>query len=113
MRELLLFSLLIILSGCCSPIECKPAKTGFIIYKPITEAIDKYKIDNNSYPQNLSELVPKYINGIPRAEGKRVPSPVEYENQGISYTLKFNYTGPGFNWCTYTPEKNWQCGGAY
>ena len=32
--------------------------------KPIIEAIEKYKKDNGKYPENLSDLVPKYIPSI-------------------------------------------------
>ena len=35
------------------------------------------------------------------------------ENFKTSYSLRFTYTGPGVNNCTYTPEKKWNCNGHF
>jgi hypothetical protein len=106
--------LILTLSGCCGPMECKPAKVGFNVYEPIIGALEKYKSENNSYPDSLHDLVPKYIAKIPDSPNPPRPSNIEYKKDKENYFLKFTYGGPGMNICKYDSiEKHWLCSGFY
>lgn len=102
------------MSGCCGPMECKPAKLGFETYKPLILALNKFKNENQEYPNSLNELVPQYINVIPESPTPNRSSEIEYEKFGKEYELKFSYGGPGMNFCRYgSSESAWNCLGYY
>jgi len=106
--------LIVTLSGCCGPMECKPAKVGFEVYKPIIYALEKYKSENNGYPNSLQDLVPNYIDKIPNSPRPPRPSNIEYKKDKENYLLKFTYGGPGMNICKFgSIEKRWLCSGFY
>lgn len=86
------------------------AEKGYAACAPVIAALENYKESNGAYPNSLAELVPDYISAVP-TEVNDIP--ITYEKVDESYTLSFGYTGPGMNRCTYSPEENWHCSGAY
>ncbi|MDH3976188.1 MAG: hypothetical protein OEV42_18100 [Deltaproteobacteria bacterium] len=94
--------------------KCKPAVAGFEIYAPIIDALEKYNLENSSYPDSLDSLVPEYLSvkPVPNPNGRQ-PSMVEYEKNHDEYKLMFEYLGPGINICTYSPSNKWNCYGYY
>jgi len=109
---------LIILSGalisCCAPMQCQPAKQGFIAYNPLILALDKYNSETNKYPEKLEELIPDYLSTLPKSPTPPRPSNVEYIKLDTGYQLIFHYGGPGMNICKYSSDsKAWSCSGFY
>ncbi len=86
------------------------AERGYAALDPIIKALEQYHTDKGAYPESLEELVPYYITSIPTQVNDES---IFYTKSGESYSLAFHYIGPGMNTCTYTPEDNWQCSGAY
>jgi hypothetical protein len=86
------------------------AERGYQACAPIIEALDRYREANNAYPDSLADLVPDYLPAIPAEVNDE---PILYERTDESYTLSFSYTGPGLNYCIYTPEVGWRCSGLY
>lgn len=87
------------------------AEMGYAISAPVIEALEKYKADHRSYPENLADLAPDYLPSIPT---KTDELEFSYSSTGDGYRFSFHYRGPGMNTCTYASEaKDWQCSGAY
>jgi hypothetical protein len=86
------------------------AERGYAALDPIIKALEQYRNDKGTYPELLDELVPDYIPDIPKEVNDES---IFYAKTGGSFALSFHYLGPGMNTCTYTPEKQWQCSGAY
>lgn len=86
------------------------ADKGYAISEPVIAALEKFKSDHGSYPDELAGLVPDYLSEIPTTTGELDFS---YTRNGESYAFSFHYRGPGLNTCTYTPEEKWRCSGAY
>ena len=110
MRKYIRFALPIGLAfffGCATPGHGEKAEHGYATLQPVIEALKRYKSDNGRYPNDLNELVPKYLSSFPREiDG----FPMEYSP---AYNLHFDYTGPGYNHCDYSPNIYWTCGGSY
>ncbi len=72
-----------------SPILIDYSK-GYNIKKlnPLIDALEKFKTDNNVYPELIHLLVPKYIDAIPKPSALTIRN-VEYKRNGESYTLLF------------------------
>ncbi len=86
------------------------AERGYALSEPVIAALEEYKTENGVYPQTLAELVPEYISAVPT---KDEVLDFSYISTGDSFSFSFHYIGPGMNTCTYTPEEQWQCSGAY
>ncbi len=93
------------------------AEHAFAAAFPVTEALENYKNEKGKYPQNLSELVPKYLEKDP---GQEETGEVRFtyfpDAQGKTYRLRFSYEIPmgGSDECSFTPEvKKWNCGGKF
>jgi hypothetical protein len=70
----------------------------------VLDAIQSYRADKGSYPDDLAELVPGYLDQIPRARMGLVPHRNEeftYSNFGDSFALEF----ASVLWvqCAYSP----------
>jgi hypothetical protein len=139
-------SVLLILSVVCLLISCEAekiqiscgisevSKVGINHLQPLADAMEKYKSDNNRYPESFEELLPKYISKIPIiATGKEesidtlkfdvlineklFPGLKIIENDGSYFKLEFIPTdnricllGGRNNICEYTSEKKqWGC----
>lgn len=86
------------------------AEHGYALSKPVIDALEQYKEDNGVYPDTLAELAPNYLLEAPK---KNDELDFSYSSTGDSFSFSFQYFGPGMNTCVYTPEKQWQCSGAY
>jgi hypothetical protein len=86
------------------------AERGYAVCGPIINALEQYRIENGEYPQSLAELAPDYLALIPTRVNDQ---PIAYMKTGESFSLSFYYIGPGMNACTFTPETQWRCSGAY
>jgi hypothetical protein len=86
------------------------AEQGYQACAPLIEALAQYHLQKNEYPAALAELVPAVLAALP-PEVKSME--ITYAREGASYTLKFSYTGPGINHCSYTPADGWKCSGYY
>lgn len=86
------------------------AEKGYAACEPVIAALETYYAENGSYPDKLAELVPTYIASVPT---KTSDLDFSYSKRDNSYALSFHYLGPGMNTCKYTPEKKWNCSGAY
>jgi hypothetical protein len=116
--KFLLFSLLVVLflAACfLTPTEEPPgvgakADQGYAACNPILAALEQYRSEKGAYPESLHVLAPGYLAIVPQeVNGYEI----RYEKVNESFVLAFEYTGPGMNICTYTPETKWQCSGAY
>jgi len=100
----------------CSPFTAEPpgvgekAERGYAALDPVIKALEQHHTDKGTYPESLDELVPGYTASIPTEVNDES---IFYAKTGESYSLAFHYIGPGMNTCTYTPEDQWQCSGAY
>lgn len=86
------------------------AERGYQICAPVINALNAFKQANGSYPPSLAELAPDYLLKVPVEVNNE---PITYKLTTTSYQITFGYIGPGINICTYSPEKDWQCSGAY
>jgi hypothetical protein len=113
---LLLISLLFLLSACEPPGKGEKAERGYAEGARLIKALDAFKQNNGRYPEQLGELVPKYLDAVPDASKTGSNSlRFWYAPKGDSYRITFNYRGPGSNNCIYEPSmrKSWVCGGGY
>ncbi len=117
LRLLLLIVIVIVILACNAslPTEEPPgvgdkAERGYALSEPVIAALEEYKEDNGVYPEALAELAPNYLPAVPK---KNDELDFSYSSTGDSFTFSFHYVGPGMNTCAYTPEKQWQCSGAY
>jgi len=86
------------------------AEHGYATLEPLIKTLEQYQADTSAYPESLEELVPDYISSIPTEVNDQ---PIYYKKVDESFILSFHYIGPGMNTCSYTPEDQWQCSGAY
>ncbi len=86
------------------------AERGYAALDPVIKALEQYHADKGTYPETLEELAPDYISSTPTEVNDES---INYARSGESYSLAFHYIDPGMNTCTYTPENQWQCSGAY
>jgi hypothetical protein len=87
------------------------ADQGYMLSRPVIAALEQYKADHGSYPEELAELTPDYLPTVTANTGE---IDFSYSSTGKSYSFSFHYIGPGMNICTYKPEaKDWHCSGAY
>lgn len=86
------------------------AEKGYAASELVISALEQYRADKGSYPEELAELIPEYLAVNPLTTEVQDFS---YLKNGESYSLSFHYLGPGMNTCKYTPEEKWKCSGAY
>lgn len=126
MKQFLYILLLpFLFSGCilmlfqCKPEKCEEAQTSFEKLQPVINALTFYSEQNKTFPDSLAQLVPKYLEDVPR---KMNGYPVLYSSESSifseseeinDYELGFSYSGPGMNHCYYQPKKGWECFGYY
>jgi hypothetical protein len=87
------------------------AEQGYAFSEPIIAALEAYKNDHGSYPEDLDQLAPDYLPVAPVA-----PDDLDYSysSDGPTYSFSFHYRGPGLNTCTYESEaEEWDCSGAF
>lgn len=116
-RIILLIAVVIITLACNTilPTEEPPgvgdkAERGYAVCNQIINALEQFRVETGDYPESLTELVPKYLAAIPTEVNNQ---PISYTKTEESFSLSFYYIGPGMNACTFTPEEQWQCSGAY
>ena len=91
------------------------AQAGYEAATPVIEALARFHAANGAYPDSLAQLVPQYLREGALAE-PNPGYPWEYRSvsSGRSYNLRFRYSGPGMNFCDWTPDtRAWDCGGYY
>ena len=104
------------LSGCRRPGQGEKAEAGYKNARPIIAALKQYHDKHDQYPLRLRDLVPNELEASAwkTPDGRPVDEFFEYHRSGVGYQLQFSYTGPGMNFCVYTPEGGeWQCVGHY
>ncbi|MES2459571.1 MAG: hypothetical protein V4671_03250 [Armatimonadota bacterium] len=83
--------------------------------KPVTTALEMYRLNHGSYPKSLQELVPAYLPSHPRPDALGCPV-YYYQLPGTSsqatfdgYELKLKTPNGGVNWDCFVfwPEKNY------
>jgi hypothetical protein len=83
--------------------------------RPVTTAVEKYRIDHNRYPASLQELVPLYLPTVPRPDALgcpeyhyRLPRTVQQPAFG-GYELKLRTPSGGidFDCFVYWPEQEY------
>lgn len=116
-KLLILFVALLALAACnlSTATEEPPgvgekAERGYSVCRPIVDALEQFRAENDAYPETLAELVPKYLPEVPTEVNDQ---PINYIKSAESFSLSFHYIGPGMNTCRYTPEDQWKCSGAY
>jgi hypothetical protein len=72
----------------------------------VLRTLENYRGERGHYPEDLADLVPKYLSKLPRLSNG---VPFEYERLGSSYELTFNYTNPLPVHCTFRPDGKWSC----
>ncbi len=105
----------VVLVGCPPPGKGAKAERGYRRSEAVVAALEKFHADHGAYPAELSELVPGYLTADQLAAPARTQEkyPFGYRRIDGRYELSFHYAGPGFNTCTYTPERGWKCYGAF
>ncbi len=103
-------SLCFFVSSCASPGKGATAEKSYNSCAPIIDALEKFKVKNDKYPENLAELksitpdnFPTELNGWP----------LVYRKLNQEFSLQFEYSGPGMNQCIYVPSSKWKCVGWY
>ena len=86
------------------------AELGYAALDPVIKGLEQYQANQGVYPETLDELVPDYLPSVPTEVNNES---IQYTKTDESFSLVFHYIGPGMNTCTYTPESNWKCSGAY
>lgn len=86
------------------------AERGYAVSEPVIAALEQFKADNGFYPEMLVDLVPEYLPDVPTKDNVLDFS---YSSTGDSFAFSFHYLGPGMNTCTFTPEDQWRCSGAF
>ncbi len=92
------------------PGEGPKAEAGYAACEPVIQALAAYQAEKGVYPQDLAALSPEYLTALPEEVNDMA---IVYTPEAGSYALRFSYTGPGMNHCTYTPEEGWDCYGYY
>ncbi len=108
----LLLCALLLLAGCEKPGEGRKAQTGYAVAQPVQEALEAHRQQTGSYPEALSAL-PAAALARATAEASQVEFSYRSLENGSSYELRFQYTGPGMNICTIRPGDAWACHGYY
>lgn len=92
--------------------EGEVAKQGYAAAQPVIEALEKYRQENQTYPDSWIKLVPKYIKELPK-DGNDLRYSYSFNQSKNIYTLEFNYDGSGvvgIAECTYySNTKAWSC----
>jgi len=127
--QVLLGCIALCMTSCQSPPgEGWKAESGFRHAAPVVAALERFRQDRGTYPTELEDLVPTYLSsdklllppplhaGIQRirSTASRNPRMFSYDQEGNGYTLRFEYEGPGRNYCIYDSQvKTWHSGGYY
>jgi hypothetical protein len=84
------------------------ANAGYTRAQPVIDALEKFHAANGAYPNDLDALVPDYLRSVPPPDGD-----LRYTLADEVYELRFTYSPPGMNVCTYKPGARWSCYGYY
>jgi len=116
MRRNALTCLALLLLGACpgpGPGAGPKAERGYTAATPVIAALERHSELHGAYPDSLPQLVPALLSAAalePPNEGY----PLLYRRTETGYELRFRYSGPGMNHCTWTPESRaWKCSGYY
>jgi len=109
------------LSGCnpfsalsCSPNGCPKAEDGKGRLQPVIDALAAYSTAEGEYPDSVDVLTPSYLAELPRKPDWGPDAWWSYRRSEHGYSLRFDYGGPGFNSCFYSPtSSSWNCYGRY
>jgi len=93
-----------------APGEGTKAEAGYAACNPIIAALEEYKLQTGAYPESLAALAPEFLAEIPTQVNDQ---DIQYFRAAEGFSLSFHYLGPGMNTCTYTPQSQWKCSGAY
>ena len=101
------------LAGCPPPGKGPKAELGYRRSEAVIGALEAYRQARGAYPDSLPQLVPAFAaDSMLRAPVQTYP--YEYRRTEDGYTLRFRYSGPGMNYCTWTPKaRAWDCGGYF
>ena len=96
-------------AACPAPGRGPKAARGYAQAQPILNALAAYHRAHDGYPNELSTLVPGYLDSA----AFRVP--VEYRRLASDdYEVSFRYVGPGSNHCAYRASARvWSCSGLF
>ena len=95
--------------ACPAPGKGPKAARGYAQAQPIINALAAYHRAHDAYPDQLSILVPGYLDSM------ALHAPVEYRKLASDdYEVSFHYVGPGSNHCTYrVSARAWSCSGLF
>jgi hypothetical protein len=110
---ILILSFAFVANNCGEKVgEGETAKRGYAAAQPIIEALEKYRQDNQKYPDSWIKLVPQYIKELPK-DGDGLRFNYSYIDDKNTYTLGFSYDGSGVIGITeckyYSTTKSWSC----
>ncbi len=92
--------------------ESETAKRGFALSQPVIEALEKYRQDNQNYPQSIPQLTPKYLKETLK-DSNELNFTYNFNEQKKSYQLEFSYSeagSVGISECSYYSDtKAWSC----
>ena len=85
------------------------ADEGYRLSETVIKALDRYHSDKGKYPDGLRDLVPDYLDNLPKS---RQINRWQYQNKDTNYTLTFNYIDACNEFCTYSSDnQKWACYG--
>ena len=101
--------LCVVTTACPAPGKGPKAARGYAHAQPIINALAAYHRAHDVYPDELSTLVPGYLDSV------AFRAPVEYRKLASDdYEVSFRYVGPGSNHCTYRASARvWSCSGLF
>lgn len=108
--------LLLGLFSCPPPGEGARAERGYAQGVPILHALARYHADSAAYPDALARLAPQYLTAADLAppNAPEQDYPWEYERAAAHFILRFRYSGPGLNSCSYDSRSaRWSCSGLF
>lgn len=108
---LLIFGLSMLTLSSCQPLtrleRNEIISANQMLATPIIVALEEYHADKEDFPIDLSSLVPKYLDEVPKPTTNEQFSYDLYEARG-GYILGFDIDEQ--SGCGYTPRFGWDCG---
>lgn len=117
-RPVLWVLVIVVLLGCVGSIylyatifavDAASLEQGQVRAYELLMALQRYEHNNDRFPSTVEELVPEYLEAIPRP-ARRYPYTYTACSGGGGYILYFRLAGSNDTWCGYSSSTTeWQC----
>jgi hypothetical protein len=107
----LLFAFGLLTTACPAPCDMtdEEIKAVYTELSPVARAIENYKKDQKVYPQNLTEISPKYLDKLPSTAGGRKFEYIRTSDEKYNLRVESKNGGSYSGSCSYSEiEEQWQ-----